>query len=48
MPVGKGGGNPGGEDRTEGRLTPTARQLSQVDRQQNHLKPELISLSETE
>lgn len=26
----------------------TARQLSQVDRQENHLKPELISLSERE
>ncbi len=36
------------EDREEGRLTPTARQLSQVDGQENHLKPELISLSERE
>lgn len=27
---------------------PTARQLSQVDRQENHLKPELISFRERE
>lgn len=41
-------GSPDGERTNEGRLTPTARQLSQVDRHENHLKPELISLSERE
>ena len=41
-------GNPAGEDGDEGRLTPAASQLSQVDRWENHLKPELISLSERE
>lgn len=42
-------GSPDGE-RTEMKVdsTLTARQLSQVDGQENHLKPELISLSERE
>lgn len=36
------------EDGDEGQLTTTAGQLSQVDRQWKHLKPELIPLSERE
>lgn len=36
------------EDRDEGHLTRTVRQLSRMDRQENHLKPELISWREGE
>lgn len=50
LPMLRGGdaGSPDRADGDEGQLTLTVCQLSQVDRQENHLKPELISLSERE